>query len=84
MITPWYADLGKALPVGAALPSVQNTVYFNGNAITAPLLVLSAWALAGAVALALITVFHPPLLGQKKTPPPEQPGGVPRETGTQG
>lgn len=84
MITPWYADLGKALPVGAALPSVQNTVYFNGNAITAPLLVLSAWALAGAVALALITVFHPPLLGQKTTPPPEQPGGVPRETGTQG
>lgn len=61
MITQWYADLGKALPPGAALPAVQNTIYFNGNAITTPLLVLSAWALAGIIAFALVAVFHPPL-----------------------
>jgi len=67
MITPWYADLGRALPVGAALPAVQNTVYFNATAITAPLLILSAWALAGAIALALVAVFHPPFPGQKKS-----------------
>ena len=36
MITPWYADVGKALPPGAALPAVLNTTYFNGNAITHP------------------------------------------------
>lgn len=65
MITPWYADLGKALPAGAALPAVQNTVYFSGNAITAPLLILSAWAVAGSIALALVTVLHPPLRGQQ-------------------
>jgi len=71
MITPWYADLGKALPVGSALPAVQNTVYFDGNDITIPLLVLSAWALGGAIALALVAVFHPPMPGTQK-PSPDQ------------
>jgi hypothetical protein len=64
MITQWYADLGKALPPGTALPAVQNTIYFDGNAITRPLLVLSAWALVGAVALALAGKFHPPMPGE--------------------
>lgn len=61
MITQWYADLGKVLPPGSALPAVQNTIYFNGNAIAKPLLILSAWALAGIIAFALVAVFHPPL-----------------------
>lgn len=72
MITPWYADLGKALPPGAALPAVQNIIYFNGNAITRPLLVLSAWALAGAVALALTVVSHPPMSGQPRSATADQ------------
>jgi hypothetical protein len=66
MITPWYADLGKALPAGSALPAVQNTVYFNGNATTTPLLILSAWALGGIVALALVAIFHPAAPGSRK------------------
>ncbi|HEU0239613.1 MAG TPA: hypothetical protein VFR11_10100 [Micromonosporaceae bacterium] len=61
MITQWYADLGRALPPGAALPTVQNTIYFGGNRITGPLLILSAWAVAGAIALALAAMFHPPV-----------------------
>ncbi|HKE65492.1 MAG TPA: hypothetical protein VKB59_12710 [Micromonosporaceae bacterium] len=61
MITQWYADLGRALPPGAALPTVQNTIYFGGNRITGPLLILSAWAVAGAIALALAALFHPPV-----------------------
>lgn len=65
MITPWYADLGKALPAGSALPAVQNTVYFNGSDITTPLLILSAWAVAGALSLALVAIFRPPLPGQR-------------------
>ncbi|KUJ65009.1 hypothetical protein ACZ90_52655 [Streptomyces albus subsp. albus] len=69
MITEWYADLGRALPAGSALPAVQNTVYFNGNAITNPLLVLSAWAVAGALALALTAVFHPPTPGSRRHQP---------------
>src|SRR5215469_3695232 len=65
MITPWYADLGKALPPGSALPAVLNTTYFNGNAILTPLLVLSAWALAGVIALLLVMILHPPIPGQR-------------------
>ena len=75
MITPWYADLGRALPAGSALPAVQDTVYFHGNAVTGPLLVLSAWALAGLVALALVAVFHPPMPGRRE-PRPDQPSGT--------
>ncbi len=65
MITPWYADLGKALPAGSALPAVQNTVYFNGNAITTPLVILSAWALAGVLAMLMAALLHPPLPGER-------------------
>ncbi len=60
MITSWYADVGKALPAGSALPAVQNIVYFNGNDITTPLLVLSAWAAAGTLALLLTMLRHRP------------------------
>jgi hypothetical protein len=75
MITPWYADLGKALPAGSALPAVQNTVYFNGNAITTPLLILSAWAVASMIALALVAVLHPPQPGRQQ-PRADQPAGT--------
>ena len=69
MITAWYADLGKALPAGSALPAVQNTVYFNGSAITTPLLILAAWALAGILALMMAAILHPPLPGQRRQHP---------------
>jgi hypothetical protein len=65
MITPWYADLGKALPPGATQPAVRNVTYFNGNDIIDPLLILSAWALAGAIALALTAILRPPMPGKK-------------------
>jgi hypothetical protein len=65
MITPWYADLGKALPPGNLLPSVLNTTYFGGNAITTRLLVLSAWALAGIIAMIMVMILHPPTPGQR-------------------
>lgn len=58
MITPWYADLGKALPPGTEQPAIRN-VTFGGNAIVDPLLALSAWALAGVIGLVLADVLHP-------------------------
>ncbi len=61
MITAWYADVGKALPVGSALPAIQNTVYFSAHDITTPLLILSAWALAGIIAMAMAAILHPRL-----------------------
>lgn len=66
MITQWYADLGRALPVGTAQPAVRNVTYFSGNALVEPMLILSAWALAGVIALVLAALLHPPM--------PRQPG----------
>jgi hypothetical protein len=77
MITQWYADLGRALPPGAAQPAVRNVTYFGGNAITIPLLVLSAWALAGVIALALAAVMHPPMPGRPGQRPDATAAGVP-------
>src|SRR5215469_2309547 len=68
MITPWYADIGKVLPPGSALPAVLNTTYFSGNAILTPLLVLSAWALAGILAMVMVAILHPPIPGQRAQP----------------
>jgi hypothetical protein len=69
MITPWYADVGRALPPGTAQPAIRNVTYFNGNAIIDPLLVLSAWALAGVIALVLAAVLHPPMREQSEHKP---------------
>jgi len=63
MITPWYADLGRALPTGSSITAIQNTVYFNGNAITTPLVIVSAWALAGVIAMVMAAILHPALPG---------------------
>jgi hypothetical protein len=68
MITPWYADVGKALPPGSALPAVLNTTYFSSNAILTPLLVLSAWALAGILAIVMAAILHPTIPAQRAQP----------------
>lgn len=59
-VPSWYADLGNALPAGAALPAVRDVVSFGGHALAAPLLVLSLWAGISAILSAL--------------PPPRRPG----------
>ncbi len=74
MITQWYASLGKALPPGTAQPAIRNVTYFNGNAIRDPLLILSAWAVAGVIGLVMAAVLHPAVRGQSGqnlTHPPE-------------
>lgn len=80
MITPWYADLGKALLPGSAMPAVQNTVYFNGNDIINPLLIMSAWALAGILALVMASFLHPPIPGQAAKAQAQEPRGATRVT----
>ncbi|TDB87191.1 ABC transporter permease [Actinomadura sp. KC216] len=52
-IPQWFAAIGEWLPVAAAIEAVRNTIYFDGNAIGSPLLVLAVWAAAG---LALVLV----------------------------
>jgi hypothetical protein len=69
MIAQWYADLGKALPPGSAQPAVRNITYFSSNDIIDPLLILSAWALAGVIALVLAAFLHPPMPGKSGQKP---------------
>jgi hypothetical protein len=57
-VTPWYAHLGSALPAGAMLPAVRDVLYFNGNALGGPLLVLSLWAGLGALCQWLPPIRH--------------------------
>ena len=44
----WRA-IGPYLPAGAGTTAVRNTIYFDGNAVTQALLVLTAYLLVGAV-----------------------------------
>ena len=48
--------LGQALPNGAFIRTVRDTVYFHGHNTTQSLIVVSVWALGG---LALILVANP-------------------------
>jgi hypothetical protein len=77
MITQWYADFGKALPPGSALPAVRNVTYFSSNDIIDPLLILSAWALAGVIALVLAAFLHPPMPGKSHQKPDAAASTVP-------
>ncbi|PHQ48446.1 DUF3533 domain-containing protein [Streptomyces cinnamoneus] len=49
LLPPFWRAIGPALPPGAGTWSARSVAYFDGNALTGPLLVLSAWAVAGAV-----------------------------------
>ncbi|GAB2822884.1 ABC transporter permease [Streptomyces daliensis] len=53
MIPPFWRAIGDWLTPGAGTHAVRNIAYFHGNALTGPLWVLAAWAVAGVV-LALL------------------------------
>ncbi|MFI9310226.1 DUF3533 domain-containing protein [Streptomyces triculaminicus] len=53
LLPPFWRAIGPALPPGAGTWSARSLAYFHGNALTCPLLVLSAWA-AGGAAVTLI------------------------------
>lgn len=52
MAFPW-GSLGQALPGGAGIELLRSVAFFSGAGSMAPALVLSAWAMLGAVLLAL-------------------------------
>ncbi|MEU3276460.1 ABC transporter permease [Streptomyces antibioticus] len=53
LLPPFWKAIGPALPPGAGTWSARSLAYFEGNDMTASLLVLSAWAVGG-VALTLL------------------------------
>ncbi|MEU6313556.1 DUF3533 domain-containing protein [Streptomyces sp. NPDC047014] len=48
LLPPFWSTIGPALPPGAGTYAARSITYFAGNGATGPLLVLSAWAVAGA------------------------------------
>lgn len=50
-LPPFRKAIGPALPPSAGTWAARSIAYFKGNDTTASLLVLSAWAVAGTVAL---------------------------------
>ncbi|KAA6222753.1 ABC transporter permease [Streptomyces albofaciens JCM 4342] len=49
LLPDFWRAIGPALPPGAGTWASRSIAYFHGNAVTGPLLVLSAWAVAGTV-----------------------------------
>ncbi|MEU1126707.1 DUF3533 domain-containing protein [Streptomyces sp. NPDC005899] len=55
MLPDFWRAIGPALPPGAGTWVARSIAYFHGNAVTGPLLVLSAWAVAGTLLTLLLS-----------------------------
>jgi hypothetical protein len=62
MLPPFWKAIGPWLPPGAGTWAARSIAYFKGNAITAPMLVLAAWAVIGTV----ITLVMSALRGDRQ------------------
>ncbi|MFE2016490.1 DUF3533 domain-containing protein [Streptomyces sp. NPDC059499] len=60
MLPDFWRAIGPALPPGAGTWVARSIAYFKGNAVTGPLLVLSAWAVAGTVVTLLTAMRRKP------------------------
>ncbi|MET8773363.1 DUF3533 domain-containing protein, partial [Streptomyces sp. NPDC004658] len=56
MLPDFWRAIGPALPPGASTWTARSIAYFRGNAVTGPLLVLSAWAVVGTVITLLMAM----------------------------
>ncbi|AXE77089.1 DUF3533 domain-containing protein [Streptomyces atratus] len=60
MLPDFWRAIGPALPPGAGTWVARSIAYFKGNAVTGPLLVLSAWAAAGTLVTLLLSMRRKP------------------------
>ncbi|MGW2181396.1 DUF3533 domain-containing protein [Streptomyces sp. NPDC001732] len=60
MLPDFWRAIGPALPPGAGTWVARSIAYFHGNTITGPLLVLSAWAVAGTIVTLLVAMRRTP------------------------
>jgi hypothetical protein len=59
LLPGFWRTMGPYLPTGAGTDLVRNIAYFDGNAITRPLLVLFAWLVGALIVVALSTPTRP-------------------------
>ncbi|MYU36106.1 DUF3533 domain-containing protein [Streptomyces sp. SID8358] len=60
MLPEFWRAIGPALPPGAGTWAARSIAYFRGNALTGPLLVLSAWAVVGIALNLLLSMRRRP------------------------
>ncbi|MEE1930119.1 DUF3533 domain-containing protein [Streptomyces sp. TRM 70351] len=58
LLPPFWRTIGPFLPPGAGTWATRSLAYFDGAAVTGPLLVLGGWAVAGAVLAMLSAVVR--------------------------
>ncbi|MYT29745.1 MULTISPECIES: hypothetical protein [unclassified Streptomyces] len=58
LLPPFWRAIGPALPPGAGTWAARSIAYFRGRALTGPLLVLSAWAVGGALVTVVLATLH--------------------------
>jgi hypothetical protein len=58
MLPPFWKAIGPWLPPGAGTWSARSIAYFEGNALTQSLLVLSAWAVVGVLGTLLVAAVR--------------------------
>ncbi|MFD8692342.1 DUF3533 domain-containing protein [Streptomyces sp. NPDC059651] len=68
MLPDFWRAIGPALPPGAGTWVARSIAYFKGNAVTGPLLVLSAWAVAGTVVTLLMAMRRKPETAEPAAP----------------
>ncbi|MFB7935102.1 MULTISPECIES: DUF3533 domain-containing protein [Streptomyces] len=68
LLPPFWKAIGPALPPGAGTWATRSIAYFENNAMTTALLVLAAWAVAGAA----LTLVAAALRKRADTTPPAQ------------
>ncbi|MDF6021995.1 DUF3533 domain-containing protein [Streptomyces sp. JH34] len=78
MLPDFWRAIGPALPPGAGTWTARSIAYFKGNAVTGPLLVLSAWAVAGTALTLLLSMRRRETGGTRQA---AVPGGAPASPG---
>ncbi|MFE3652226.1 DUF3533 domain-containing protein [Streptomyces sp. NPDC059101] len=58
LLPPFWRAIGPALPPGAGTWAARSIAYFRGQALTGPLLVLSAWAVGGVLVTVVLASLH--------------------------
>jgi hypothetical protein len=53
-----FRQISQFFPSGAGVTGLRHTVYFAGDSMTQPVLVLGCWALAGLIGLMVIAALH--------------------------
>ncbi|MBT2508273.1 DUF3533 domain-containing protein [Streptomyces sp. ISL-98] len=69
MLPPFWEAIGPALPPGAGTWAARSIAYFEGNAVSGSLQVLSVWALAGAVITFVMASLRRPGDGEAPASP---------------